>query len=44
MFGVKVTLSCFQQLPLNSNHILELFNHTIFEKGLEVLRNFVIHG
>ena len=34
LFGVKVTLSCFQQLPLNFNLILELFIHTSFGERL----------
>ena len=30
LFGLKGALSCFRQLPLNSNLILELFIHTNF--------------
>ena len=31
---VKGALSCFKQLPLNSNFIQELFIHTSFGEGL----------
>ena len=34
MLGVKITLSCFRQLPLNSNLILELFTHARLEERL----------
>ena len=34
MFGVKGALSCFKQLPGNSNLILELFIYTSFGERL----------
>ena len=41
LFGVKAALfSCFKQLPLNSNLILELFIHTSF--GARLL--FALYG
>ena len=45
MFGVKVTLPCFKQLPLNSNFILEIFIHNSFgERLLFAVKGGVINN